>query len=448
MALRELTERELDLAGKDAVDPRQSSQARTDPGQPEGSRDEAALNDITRVTNEMVTLQRELAKRNAQLEALHERTQNRAAELELRVEERTIELGASRARFSTMLETTGMGMALVDRQGHLALANRALAEILEDSREGLRGRAFADLFFDPDGGSALQDRFSALVTGEISHFRLEGYCTHRNGDLAWVNMTVAAIWGRDARFETAIAMVEDITDKRQGQAALMQAERLTLAGKLAASLAHEINNPLQSIIGCVGLAEEAVEAGESPAEYLALARSELRRVAAMVARMRDLHRVPAAEGAHPVGVPNLLEQVLALCRRQCEEHSVHVTRRLDEDTPDVDAVSDQLRQVFLNMVLNAIEAMPDGGNLSVRSSRTTGPYGVLVTFADSGTGIHPDVLPHIFKAFYSTKPAGTGIGLAITRDIVERHGGHIHVESEVGAGTTFRIWLPASTADP
>jgi signal transduction histidine kinase len=238
-------------------------------------------------------------------------------------------------------------------------------------------------------------------------------------------------------------MVEDITDRRQAQTALMHAERLTLAGKLAASLAHEINNPLQSIIGCVGLAEEAAEAGESPAEYLALARSELRRVANMVGRMRDLHRSPDMERRRATRVNGLLEEVLALSRRQCDEQGIRVRRQFGRATPPVLAATDQMRQVFLYLVLNAIEAMPAGGNLVVRSESTSDRQGVRVTFADDGAGIEPDVLPHIFKAFYSTKDGGTGIGLAITRDIVQRHGGYIEVQSELGQGSTFSIWLPA-----
>jgi PAS domain S-box-containing protein len=338
-----------------------------------------------------------------------------------------------------------MGMALVDRAGKLALANRALGQMLLRSRDSLQGAALSDLVYDPDGGNALETLYEDLMAGARDHYRIEGYCTRRDGELAWVNMTVAALRGPGAPMGAAIAMIEDITDKRQAQAALMHAERLTLAGKLAATLAHEINNPLQSVIGCVGLAEEAIAAGESPAEYLSLARSELRRVAQMVGRMRDLHRSPRGETMRRTHINDLLEQVLALSRRQCQERGVRVERLLDPDAPPVLAATDQLRQVFVNMVLNAVEAMPDGGNLMVWSQSTTDPDGVRVTFADDGVGIPPDVLPHIFKAFYSTKPEGTGIGLALTQDIVRRHGGHVEVESEPGAGARFRIWLPASS---
>jgi signal transduction histidine kinase len=259
-----------------------------------------------------------------------------------------------------------------------------------------------------------------------------------------VNVTVSALSLQGAAPEAAVAMVDDITEKRQSQAALMHAERMTAAGELAASLAHEINNPLQSIIGCVGLAEEALAAGESADEYLSLARSELRRVASMVGRMRELHRSTDTDARSRIDINRVLEQVITLSRRQCEERGVRVEWSPTPGLPPLLVATDQMRQVFLNLVLNAVDAMPGGGRLQVESTCTSDPSGVGITFADDGIGIPPDVLPHIFKAFYSSKPGGTGIGLAITQDIVRRHGGHIEVESEEGKGASFKVWLPGS----
>lgn len=442
-ALRSLIAYRSRLNG-DASAPWRSIYACTDGATPCIESDEAILNEFMRLNNEMAALQRELARQNARLQAANRVMRDHADELELRIEERSVELSATRSKFSTMLETAGMGIALVDRDGKVAQANGALREILLRDDAAVRRRALAELFYDPDGGTALADMYGELMAGKRDHYRLESYCTRRSGEIAWVNMTVAALRGPSAGGDAAIAMVEDITDKRQAQAALIHAERLAVAGKLAASLAHEINNPLQAIIGCVGLAEEATVAGESPAEYLALARTELRRVSDMVSRMRDLHRSPRAYRMRRTQVNDLLEQVLALSRRQCEERQVTVTQDLDPSTPLIAAATDQLRQVFLNLVVNALEAMPDGGALRVRSETTADPAGVRVTVADDGVGIPPENLPHIFKAFYSTKPGGTGIGLAITQDIVERHRGRIEVESQVGAGTEFSVWLPAS----
>jgi signal transduction histidine kinase len=237
-------------------------------------------------------------------------------------------------------------------------------------------------------------------------------------------------------------MVEDITEQKKAQAALIQAEKLTLAGKLAASLSHEINNPLQSIIGCLGLAEETLAEGGDANRYLQVARDELRRTARIVNQLRKLHRPSRPEKRLPINVNGLLEQVLLLSARQCESHGVEVVWEPTEDLPLLLA-PDQMQQVFLNLVLNAIDAMPVGGALQVGATRTNQPAGVRVVFSDNGVGIAADVLPRIFDPYYSTKAEGMGLGLYLSQNIVQQHGGDIEVRSEVEEGTTFTVWLPA-----
>ena len=441
-ALRQLCEEVARGSAGDVSAAARSIQAYSGAGPAKAGTDEALYTEFTRLNNELASLQRELAKKNAELQLVNQAVQQHADELELSVAERTAELRANEERFRTILESAGMGIALIDSRGRLAETNRALQEMLQASGAALQGTAFADMFYDPDGGTALEALHRDLMAGARDHYHLEGYCTRRDCQLAWVDMTVAALGGQGAAPDTAVAMVEDITEKRQTQAALVHAEQLTIAGRLAASLAHEINNPLQSIIACVGLAEEALASGESAEEYLSLALNELRRVATMVGRMRDLHRSSGVEERRQIDVNSLLEQVIALSRRWCEEGGIRVKWRPDPDLPPLLATTDQLRQVFLNLILNAADGMPEGGNLAVYSERTSDPAGVRIAFVDDGVGIAADVLPYIFKAFYSTKPGGTGIGLSITQDIVRQHGGHIEVESEEGNGATFTVWLP------
>jgi len=183
--------------------------------------------------------------------------------------------------------------------------------------------------------------------------------------------------------------VEDITEQKQIQQALIQSEKLAVTGRLAASLAHEINNPLQSVIGCLGLAEESLAEGEDAGEFLQIATEELERAAGIVTQLRDLTRPSKPEERNPTDVNALLEQVLMLTKKQCQKYQVEVNWEAADDLPPLMLVPDRMRQVFLNLVLNAVEAMPEGGRLQVGTIRTSDPAGICVSFADSGRGIGP-----------------------------------------------------------
>jgi two-component system NtrC family sensor kinase len=144
-----------------------------------------------------------------------------------------------------------------------------------------------------------------------------------------------------------------------------------------------------------------------------------------------------------VDVKGLLDQVLLLTNKQCRKNRVEVSLETGPDLPWPRVAPDQIKQVFLNLILNAIEAMPEGGRLSVRMLRTEEPDGVSVAFADTGRGVPPEALAELFDPFFTTKQEGLGLGLYVSDNIIEGHGGHIDVESRVGEGATFTVWLPA-----
>jgi signal transduction histidine kinase len=169
----------------------------------------------------------------------------------------------------------------------------------------------------------------------------------------------------------------------------------------------------------------------------------LERAAGIVNRLRDLGRRSTPEEWEPTDVNVLLEQVLMLTRKRCQNAQVEVVWQPAGDLPSLMLVPGRLRQVFLNLVLNAVEAMPDGGRLEVGTGPATESEGVCISFADSGRGIAPKDLPHIFDPFYTTKSEGLGLGLYVTQNIVEEHGGRIEVDSRLGEGTKFAVWLPA-----
>jgi PAS domain S-box-containing protein len=309
--------------------------------------------------------------------------------------------------------------------------------------EELRRLALSD-FTHPDDRAPDLALFHELPAGHRKSNSLETRFIRKDDQVIWSRLAVSLMHGAQGEPRFAIAMVEDITAQKQAQAALVQSEKLAVAGRLAASLAHEINNPLQSVIGCLGLAEEALAGGEDAGRYLDVAGQELRRTARIVAQLRDLHRKPDAARREAVDVNQVLEQVLAVNQPRAREQGVEVEWQPAEGLPAVPAVAGQLQQVFLNLLLNAVEAMPHGGRVRIRSQAVEEPAGVRVRCEDNGPGIAEHVLARIFEPFYSTRPDGLGLGLFICHNLITEHGGTIEVDSRLGEGTTFNVWLPAA----
>jgi len=248
------------------------------------------------------------------------------------------------------------------------------------------------------------------------------------------------------------AEVKDFADElARSQAQLIQSEKLAATGKLAASIAHEINNPLQAVQSCVYLVADQIVPDDPNRWYLDIAREELDRMGRIVGRMVDFYR-PSHEGRIPTDVNALLENVVALVRKRLQQGSIEVDLELAPDLPLIMATGDHLKQVFLNVIINALEAMPQGGRLEM-ATRHVSEHGdhekayadagfVEIEFADTGVGIPAEHINNIFDPFFTTKSKGMGLGLSVSYGIVERHGGQIRVESEVGKGTTFIIGLP------
>lgn len=225
----------------------------------------------------------------------------------------------------------------------------------------------------------------------------------------------------------------------RSQAQLIQAEKLAATGRLAASIAHEINNPLQSIHNCLYLALNRPLTDEKKRHYLTLAQEEVERLITLVQRTLEFYR-PSKGRSVSTDLNRLIDNVLALSNKRLEHGRIAVRTQLQPDLPPIDAVPDQLTQVLLNLVVNAIEAMPDGGELLIVTQASEGRLRVIVR--DTGAGLSSDEAAKIFEPFYTTKANGTGLGLAVSYGIIQRHGGQIDVAGTPGQGTTFTITLP------
>jgi len=225
----------------------------------------------------------------------------------------------------------------------------------------------------------------------------------------------------------------------ESQEALLRAEKMAAAGRLTASIAHEINNPLQSVQNCLHLAGHEDLPPEKRKEYFNLAKNELERLMKTTHRMLDFYR-PGAARVEQVDLLELLQHVLSLTAQQLSQRRILVKTDLPEMLPAIYAVSSQIQQIFFNLILNSLDAMPTGGELKIKAR--TLKNGVEITFRDTGPGIPENKRNDIFEPFFSTKEGGTGLGLTVSYNIVTAHGGTLDLVNGHGPGACFRLFLP------
>lgn len=256
-------------------------------------------------------------------------------------------------------------------------------------------------------------------------------------ELFFVLARQAVVAMENARlYEELRAYVKQIEESQQ---ALLRVEKMAAAGRLTASIAHEINNPLQSVQNCLHLAGHENVPPEKRKEYFELAKKELERLMQTSQRMLDFYR-PGAARVEQVDLLDLLTHVISLTSQQLRMKSIRVKTELPESLPRIYAVSSQIQQIFFNLILNALDAMPDGGEVLI-SARAL-PGGIELIFEDNGPGIPEERRESIFEPFFSTKEGGTGLGLTVSYNIVTAHGGTLDLISGRGSGACFRLFLP------
>ncbi len=287
----------------------------------------------------------------------------------------------------------------------------------------------------------------------------------------------AAPLDADARGSAGVALIlHDATEARQQTFEAIESERIQALTLLAASVAHEIGNPLNALHIHLQLMEREIKklaaaaqhgalagprprsrsaalAGEPGAgemvrrleQYLAVAKGEISRLDYIVTQFLQAIR-PTAPQLRPASLNEVVEKVLELLRPELENRNLNVKTRLARQLPATPIDATQIQQVLLNLIKNAMHAMTKGGTLTLQTGE--GADGVWVSVADTGGGIPQDQINRIFEPFYTTKKKGSGLGLLIVQRIVRAHGGRIELESQVGHGTTFRIWLPLHERKP
>jgi len=341
----------------------------------------------------------------------------------------------SRQRWETTFDAITDGISILDQEFTILRANQALVQMLDTSAGKLAGQKCYQVFHCEPGHPAACPHRRALEEGITQTVEVD------EPQLGTTLLT-SAYPLRDTKGEITglVHVMKDITQRKRAQEQLIQSEKLAALGRLAASLAHEINNPLQALSSGLRLLKRPDLDEKKRQQYLSIAKREVDRLIGIVERMIGFYR-PSRDKLLPTDVHTLLDEMLFLAGKKLQHSHITVQREWAGDLPLANAVANQLKQVFLNLIVNAIDAMPDGGTLTISTGRTQDELDIYVRFTDTGHGLSPEEASRIFEPFYTTRPQGTGLGLSISYNIVQQHEGRIEVESQPGRGATFTVFL-------
>ena len=347
-----------------------------------------------------------------------------------------------RDRLDLIIENVGHPIVVCDSAGNFILFNRR-AELLFQENDSFRSSAAGAVRTNAVKlTSFISGLASASETGRQAEIELIDPESNRALPMEIAAREVLDVSGQ---VTAVVSILHDLTEireleRRRVEQQLFESEKLAAVGRLAASIAHEVNNPLEAIKNALYLMQGNGD-GDKNSRFLKIARKETERVSHIIRQMLGFARRPGE--VDWVEVNQLLEETLVLVEKKMRQMRIRITKSFDEALPPVRARADQLRQVFLNLIINAQQAIDGDGEITISTSRYEQALqpSIVIQLSDSGVGIAEDDLARIFDPFFSTGKKGTGLGLWVTQDIVRQHGGRIEVSSEIGRGTVFSIVL-------
>jgi PAS domain S-box-containing protein len=234
-----------------------------------------------------------------------------------------------------------------------------------------------------------------------------------------------------------------LKQEQEMRSKLVQSEKLNVAGRLLASVSHELNNPIQAIQNALFLLKDEKGLSDQGRQDLEIVLSETERMASLLERLRSTYRPVNTEDFKPIQINEVIEDVYALVATHLRQSQISFEFHTDPGLPAIPGLPSQLRQVFLNLFINAVDAMPGGGHLTVTTQLQPDNHEILITVADTGQGIEKEILPTVFEAFVTSKQGGTGLGLTISQEIITEHGGRMQAENQPKQGALVSVWLPS-----
>jgi len=352
------------------------------------------------------------------------------------------ELERMREFSENILESLNDGLAVLNRENRVIRWNRRLEELYGVRHEDAVGKRLSELF-DPMFMDVLASRREAAEG--TAFYRVPLPTRHDTSRRLLVNVATTPLRDSDGAIAGTIMVIEDISSRVQLEEQLQISEKMASIGLLAAGVAHEVNTPLTGISSFTQMLLQNAEPEDPRTKVLEKIERQTFRAAKIVNGLLNLAR-PAQVDSGPIDLHAVVNDVLSLLEHQLRNSSIQVRKELSPAAPIVQGIEYKLQQVFLNLFLNARDAMPRGGWLTIATSvRDDGA--AVVEVSDTGSGIPPDHLSRIYDPFFTTKDIGkgTGLGLSITYGIVQEHGGTITCESVVGQGTRFALALPMAS---
>jgi len=361
------------------------------------------------------------------------------------------------ARFETIFERAPIGIGLLSRDGRLRITNSVMRDITGRSAEELARRNVL-AYTAPEDVDQVAELFTGMLEGKYDSYRQELRVIAKDGEVVWIDSATALLPDVDGKPQGAVTMSQNITLRRVAEEQLRQSQKIDAIGQLTAGIAHDFNNLLLGMLGYTELARAEVCADGPVAEYLRRIESSAQRAATLTGQLLAFGRRQALH-PRPLELNTLVAETVAMLRSVLGER-IELVTVLDPTLDAVRADGGQMQQVLLNLALNARDAMPDGGTLTIRTNNAdvglgeprsgeleSGRY-VVLSVEDEGCGMTHEVRDRIFDPFFTTKGVGqgTGLGLSSAFGIVKQSGGHIEVTSEPGRGSAFHSYLPALPA--